>query len=201
MLSTKILGTGLLLLVLGLLSASSYSVGIVTEPMAFTIGAISAIIGVVTVVIGFLALAGGEFGKRDLMEAGDSAVFTVGLIRCMVAISVADNHLDDAEVVQIAKIYKHLTKTDIGADLIKQTADDMMESKSNIQDELVSIKPTLTKDLKEKIIIASLYILAADGEMDERELLMLDDIREGLGLPLKRVEKMKADFLSNMKVG
>lgn len=201
MISTKILGTGTTLLVCGVLSIGAFMFVFTTQPMFFTIGSFAAFVGFITMVLGFFSLAGGEFGKADLMEAGDSAVFTVGLIRCMLAISVADDHLDDTEIAQIRKIYKHLTKTDIGEDVVRETADAMMESGSKIQDELVSIKPTLTKDLKDKIIIASLYILAADGDMDERELLMLDDIREGLDMPLKHVERIKAKFLANMDVG
>lgn len=201
MISTKILGTGTLLLVLGVLSVGAYMFGFAADPLFFTLGSFAAFVGFVTMALGFFSLAGGEFGKRDLMEAGDSAVFTVGLIRCMIAISVADDHLDDTEIAQIAKVYKHLTKAEIGEDIIRQTANEMMESGCKIETELETVKPTLTKDLKEKLIVASLYILAADGDMDERELLMLDDIREALGLPLKRVEKMKAEFFANMKVG
>lgn len=196
MLSTKILGTGTVLLVLGVSGIGGFSFGFVNDPMALNAGIFLALIGFALMVSGFIALAGGEFGKRDLIEAGDSGVFTVGLIRCMVAISIADDHLDDTEITEIAKIYRHLTKTEISDDVIRQTADAMMEQGAKIEDELLIIEPTLTRDLKEKIIIASLYILAADDDMDERELLMLDDIREGLGLPLKRVEKMKADFLA-----
>ncbi len=201
MISTKILGLGTTLLIAGVLSIGAYLFGFTEDSLFFTLGSFASFVGFVTMVLGFFSLAGGEFGKKDLIEAGDSAVFTVGLIRCMVAISVADNHLDDSEILQIRKIYKHLTKTDIDTDTVRKTADEMMESGSKIEDELVSIKPTLTKDLKDKIIIASLYILAADGEMDERELLMLDDIREGLDMQLKHVEKMKANFLANMDIG
>lgn len=201
MISTKILGTGTVILVCGVLSVGAYLFGFTPDPMFFTFGSFAAFVGFVTMVLGFFSLAGGEFGKRDLIEAGDSAVFTVGLIRCMIAISIADDHLDSTEITKISKIYKHLTKADISVDVIRSTADEMMQSKSKIEDELETIKPTLTRDLKEKIIVASLYILTADGDMDERELLMLDDIREALGLPLKRVEKMKADFFAKMKIG
>lgn len=201
MISTKILGTGTTLLIIGVLSLGAYLFGLAEDPLFFTLGSFSAFVGFVTMVLGFFSLAGGEFGKKDLMEAGDSAVFTVGLIRCMIAISVADDYLDDTEILQISKIYKHLTKTEISDDVIRQTAADMQEIGFKIEDELETIKPTLNRELKEKIVIASLYILAADGDMDERELIMLDDIREALGISLKIAEAIKANFFANTNVG
>lgn len=201
MISTKILGTGTFFLIAGVCLIGAYLFGFIANSIIFSIGFFLTFVGFITMVMGFFTLAGGEFGKKHLMEAGDSAVFTVGLIRCMIAISVADDHLDDTEIVQMGKVYRHLTKTDIEPDVIRQMAAEMQDSGCDIQKELESIKPTLTKDLKEKLIIASLYILAADGDMDERELIMLEDIREALGVSLKKAEEIKAGFFANMTVG
>ncbi len=190
MLSTRVLGIGMLILVVGVVCAMSQN------PIAVQAGYLAIVLGAVVMILGFVSLAGGEFGKPDNIHSGDSAVFTVGLIRCMIAISIADGHLDDAEIEEIGKIYKHLTKTTISADVIRKAAAEMQASGAKIEDELANISPILNKELKRKIIIASLYILAADGEMDEGELIMLDDIRLGLAMPLAQVEKMKDEFLA-----
>jgi hypothetical protein len=44
------------------------------------------------------------------------------------------------------------------------------------------------------------YAVAADGDMDERELVMLDNIREGLNLSINHVEKIKTNFLSKREL-
>ena len=134
---------------------------------------------------------------KEGIREGDSAAFSIGLIRCMLAISIADDHLDDTEITQIAKIYHHLTTAEISEEIIRETAAEMQEYGIDIQKELRTVAPSLKAELKEKLIIASLYILMADGDMDEDELIMLDDIRLGLGVSLKQVDKIQKNFMKN----
>lgn len=196
MLSTKMLGIGTVIMIFGILIIGSHLFQFTTSPLAAILGSFIATGGFILMMLGFFSLAGGEFGKKDLLHAGDSSAFSVALIRCMVAISVADEHLDDTEITEIARIYKHLLKVDTNEDMIRNTAAEMQEHGVNIQDELKTVSKTLNKELKEKLIIASLLILAADGDMDEGELIMLDDIRLGLGMSLGQIDKIKENFLS-----
>ena len=73
----------------------------------------------------------------------------------------------------------------------------MMDSGVDIMTELRNTQASLDKESKDKIIIASLYILAADGVMDEGEELFLEDIRDGLKVPLARFNKIKKSFLAS----
>ena len=196
MLSTKMLGAGTIIMVLGVFLIGSYMFQFTTNPMASLVGLFMALGGFIFMMLGFFSLAGGEFGKKDLLHAGDSNAFSVALIRCMVAISIADDHLDDSEITEIARIYAHLLKVDTNEETIRNTAAEMQEHGVDIQAELKTTSKTLNKELKEKLITASLLILAADGDMDEGELIMLDDIRLGLGMSLGHIDKIKSNFLS-----
>ncbi|MGH1378681.1 MAG: TerB family tellurite resistance protein [Alphaproteobacteria bacterium] len=200
MLSTKMLGTGTIIMVLGVFLIGSYMFGFTTNPMASLTGWFMAFGGFIFMMLGFFSLAGGEFGKKDLLHAGDSSAFSVALIRCMVAISIADEHLDDSEITEIARIYKHLLKVETNEETIRNTADEMLEYGVDIKAELSTTSKTLNKELKEKLITASLLILAADGDMDEGELIMLDDIRLGLGMSLSKLNRIKAKFLSRREL-
>ncbi|PCJ99465.1 MAG: hypothetical protein COA45_05365 [Zetaproteobacteria bacterium] len=196
MFSTKLLGIGTVILLLGILVIGSHTFHFTTSPAAPIVGSFMAISGFILMALGFFSLAGGEFGKKDLLHAGDSSAFSVALIRCMVAISIADDHLDDTEITEIARIYKHLLQVETNEDMIRNTAAEMKEYGVDIQNELKTVSKTLNKELKGKLITASLLILAADGDMDEGELIMLDDIRLGLGMSLPQIDKIKENFLN-----
>lgn len=192
---TKILGTGITLLVLGLALIGMNILQFSANPLFFMVGAGLSILGGVAMVSAFIGIAGNEYIPREGIRAGDQTAFSVGLLRCMIAISIADDVLDDGEVTEIQRIYKHLTGASISAQVITETANQMMEEKAEIAAELSTMVKTLDKASKDKLIIASLYILAADGDMDDRELCMLDDIRQGLKLSINHVEKLKKNFL------
>lgn len=173
---------------------------IVTNPMIFTIGGIVVIIGLLVMFSGLFALFSYTFTPKKGLHADDSNAFSLGILRCMLAITIADGIIDDSEIVQTAKIYKHLTGNEISHELISETAHDMKEQGVDIAAELRTLAPTLDRPLKEKLVVASLYILMADDDMDEGELMMLDDIRMGLGMSLGKCEKIKKNFMKNREL-
>ncbi len=200
MVDAKILKYGLFLLIAGLAMVGSYMAEISGNPMLYTAGMISALIGLVLMGAGFLTIVGLEYMPKKGIRDGDKNVFTIALLRCMLAISIADDFLDDDEVIEIKKIYKHLTENEIPEQVVRDTAQEMIDAGTDIESELLAMVDTIDKIHKEKLVIASLYILAADGDMDSRELLMLDNIREGLGMSINQVEKIKKNFLSKREL-
>ncbi len=200
MVDAKILKYGLFLLVAGLAMVGGYMAELSQEPLLYTAGMICALIGVILMGAGFLTIVGLEYMPKKGIREGDKNVFTIALLRCMLAISIADNFLDDDEVIEIRKIYKHLTQAEIPEEVVRKTAQEMIDAGTDIESELLATAGTMDKDHKDKLVIASLYILAADGDMDERELVMLDNIREGLNLSINHVEKIKTNFLSKREL-
>ena len=77
-----------------------------------------------------------------------------------------------------------------------KTAEEMMAEGVDVEYELSTLEGALNKESKHKLIVASLYILAADGHMDEDEVAMLEFIREGLKLSRREVEGIKKNFLA-----
>ncbi|MFP4098073.1 MAG: TerB family tellurite resistance protein, partial [Alphaproteobacteria bacterium] len=181
MIGIKLLSLGMALLVIGLGCIAAHSMEMVEFSGLPVLGAAITVIGVGIMVAGIFATLGSAVGDhRRGIHAGDGAVFSVGLLRCMLAIIIADKHVDEAEIEQTARVYKHLTGTAMDKDTIRNTANALVEEGTDINTELQNIAPTLGKNPKKQIVIASLYILAADGHMDERELSVLENIREGL---------------------
>lgn len=203
MVSTKLLGVGTILFFIGVLGMGIHMFGLFQHMTVFTVASIMAGLGAFLIILSILSLSvgavGDTIGDFKGMHAGDSNVFSVGLLRCMLAITIADEHIDDTEIDQLQKVFKHLTGTPIDEEIIRYTAEEMManDTKTDIAKELKYVIPVLNNTLKKNMIIASLYILAADGDMDEDELLMLDEIREALRISIGACEKIKKEFFEN----
>ncbi len=196
MLGTKILGMALFLIVIGLGLMGAYFTQTLVNPIYMGAGSAMLALGLGLMIMSILALTGSEVFRKGGLHEGNANAFSLALLRCMLAISIADDVLDEDEVREIAKVYKHLTETEIDPQVIRDTAEEMKVTNTNIAAELEVIVDTIDKHHKDRIIMASLFILAADGDMDERELMMLDDIRLGLKLSINRVEKVKENFFA-----
>ncbi|GJL84898.1 MAG: hypothetical protein DHS20C02_06730 [Micavibrio sp.] len=187
---------GLLLCVFGVaIMVAKHYVDIPHVVTLFAFGAIT--VGGILFILGLLfsvfVHAKGEKGiHRD-----DAAVSAMALIRCMIATSIADDHLDDREIKTIAKIYTQLTGSPMNEETIRETADHMKQEGTDILGELANIKDIMDKDLKTKILKASLFILAADGVVNENEEYILEAIRRGLGISKMKFKGIKTKFLSS----
>ncbi|MCF8496569.1 MAG: TerB family tellurite resistance protein [Alphaproteobacteria bacterium] len=153
---------------------------------------------------GGIAFIGGLFHsvifqirRETSLHAQDGTVAAMALIRCMVAVSIADGHLDDREVNTIARIYRHLMKSPMEPETIRETARHMIQEGTDLRAEIHHVRNSLYKDLRRKILKACLHILAADGQIDAREEEMLELIRKGFRLPRKDLRRMKRKFLDS----
>ena len=132
-----------------------------------------------------------QIKSDEHIHRDDQTLAASALIRCMVAMSIADDHLDEREIRTIVKIYEQLIGNRIEDDVIRETAQYMQEEGIDLETELKTIRKSLPSELRRKILKASLYILAADGVMDAGEEKKLDEIRQGLGLSKSLLRSMK----------
>lgn len=196
----RIMATGIVILILGVLAIGLYQAQVLPNPLVMGGGSICLALGGFMVIFGLFGAAFMEFTPREGIHRGDTAIFSHTLIRCMIAITVADDVLEDDEVKAVRSLYKRVTGSEIGEAIVRDTAQEMMKSGVDIIAELKNTQSSLDKESKEKIIIASLYILAADGVMDEGEEMFLEDIRDGLKVPMGRFNKIKKDFLASRQL-
>ncbi len=201
MVSARFLGIGTLMFVIGILGIGGYMYGFFTDQRIIKTCIVIAFLGAACMIFSVVVIAGNAVNDQlddyKTLYAGDSNVYSVGLLRCMLAITIADGEIHNSEIKQLTKIFKHLTGSDIDEKSIMSTAKIMLEEGADIKTELETINPVLNKVLRKQMIVASLYVLTADGDMDDRELIMLDDIREGLGFSMGKCERIKKDFLRN----
>ncbi len=204
MVSIKFLGIGTAVFVCGILGIGAFMYGAYADQQIFKVSIIATFVGAAYMVFSFIIMFGGaisdQLGDHKTLHAGDSNVYSVGLLRCMLAITIADGKIEDSEIASLTKIYKHLTGSAVDEATVRYTAEGMLEQGTEIKTELETVRPVLNKMLRKQMVVASLYVLTADGDMDERELIMLDDIREGLGFSIGACERMKKNFLKNHKI-
>ena len=152
-------------------------------------------VGFVILLIGMINSFFSQVKKKDSIHHDDGTVAAMALIRCMIAMCIADEDLDEREIALIQKIYKQLMNSDMDKETILYAAQEMLEEEdTDIVSELARINDTLYDELRGKILKASLYILAADGEVDEREEEALELIREGLGYSKAKLQRAKDKF-------
>ena len=201
MTGTKISSLGIAILIPSLLCLMAFLTNITTNSLFSVLGGGGTVVGMGLFFLGFLGSVGKELGTGKGVNSANSGIFTSALLRSMLAVSIADNHLDDDEVSEIMRVYKHLTKDEISEEVVRATAEEMMGKGTQIFEELKLSAKMLNKDVKEKIIIACLYILAADGDMDPEEEVMLEAIQFSLNLSAGKVRKIKADFVKSKGLG
>lgn len=196
MLGSQKMTYGLLLCVVGaaILAGGQYKdLPEFSNYIGYGVLGVGALLFVLGILFGFVHQA--TDGRQ--LHHDDAAVSAMALIRCMIAVSVADGHLDDSEIATTAKIYRQLTGSAMDEQTIRDAADEMKAQGASVSEELANIKSILNGDLRRKIVKASLFILAADGHMDEKEEEILEDIRKGLGMSSMKFNAMKQKFLES----
>ncbi len=162
-------------------------------------------IGIALLVLGAIGFLSGlgllVYALRDPMgvHAQDANASFMALLRCMVAMSIADGQLDDEEIEGIVEVYETLTENELEPETVIEIAESMMGEELVLRKELENMRVVLTTDLKEKIVRASFYILAADGVVSAREKELLKEIRTGVGLSKARYLFLKREFIYEMK--
>ncbi len=168
----------------------------VTAAIAQQVAMAGLIVGLLIFVSGMLTSFLFQVKKKKSIHHDDGTIAATALIRCMIAICIADEELDEREIKMISKIYKQLMNTEMAEDEILYAAEEMQREETTIGEELAHINNTLYDDLRTKILKASLYILTADGSVDVREEQMLEEIRKGLKYSKGKLERAKKAFFA-----
>ncbi len=141
-----------------------------------------------------IILVGGDNNKNKL-HRDEGNIAAMAIIRSMIAVSIADNKLDDRETETILKTYEQLTGNQITSEYVENGAQDMLKNKTDIISELSNIRHSLNKTVKSQIIKASLYVLVADGKINQSEESKLEDICHGLGISMSEYKNIKKQIL------
>ena len=113
------------------------------------------------------------------------------LIHTMVLVSAADRDMTDAELLMIGEIVGHLPVfEDYDRNLLSQTAEDcavLLDNEGGLEATLELINGALPSKLKETAYALACDVAAADGDVQQEELKVLELLRHEL-----RIDRLTA---------
>ena len=109
------------------------------------------------------------------------------LIYTMVTVAEADSDISDDEITIIGDLVDHLPVFDeIGREQVAEMAvacSEMIGQPGGLDQVFAMIREALSPTLREAAYALACDVIAADRRLNRREIGMLDQVREGLGVP------------------
>lgn len=119
-------------------------------------------------------------------KAKFEAVFHTAIRRTMVKMCLADGVVDPEEVAVIRKVYAMLTDIELSEDDVREEIADAMTDPRTVKQYLEAGIGMFNLKAKELIVKSAFFVAAADGEFQEEEQKLLNNI--GAALQMTKVQ-------------
>ena len=106
----------------------------------------------------------------------------------MIMMMLADGHIDDEELIVVQKIINKFGHNDITKEELNKLIEDVQYKKEPIQKYLSKITPSLNEHGKEIIIKCGLAVAAADGNIDDSEINLIQDMAKTMEMSSSHVK-------------
>ena len=113
----------------------------------------------------------------------------------MIMMMLADGHIDDEELVMVQKIINKFGHNDITKEELNQLIEDVQYKKEPIQKYLSKITPSLNEHGKEIIIKCGLAVASADGNIDESEIALIQEMAKTMEMSSSHVKGIMQDIV------
>lgn len=104
-----------------------------------TLALIVLIAGCIIFVIGLVVMLFASVIPPEGTHEDDIYAPKIALIRCMVAMSISDNDLDDKEIQKIEQVFASLTDERIDSGMVREIAISMLEEETNTRNSMLKI--------------------------------------------------------------
>ena len=108
------------------------------------------------------------------------AEFHAAVKRTLALMSLADGHVDDAEVKTIADIYGSLTDRAVSEDEVRNEIEQARRDGRDVSQYLGTVGGMLNEHGKEMVVRAAVMVAAADGTFQDEEKVLLAGIAKAL---------------------
>lgn len=112
----------------------------------------------------------------------------------MIMMMLADGHIDDEELNMVQKIINKFGHNDITKDDLNKLIEDVQYKKEPIQKYLSKITPSLNEHGKEIIIKCGLAVAAADGNIDDSEITLIQEMAKSMEMSPSHVKGILQDM-------
>jgi tellurite resistance protein len=110
------------------------------------------------------------------------AIFMVAVKQMMIAICLADGVVDDGEVAQIQTIYERLTGARVSEQDLREEIAEIASRGAPLFDLIDHLIGQLNDHGRETAISSAYLIAAADGNVEESEMALLQEIAARMGM-------------------
>jgi len=128
------------------------------------------------------------------------AQYETAVRHVMIAMLLADGHVDDTEVAAVRKLFEELTKKPLEEKPLRDEIAEFSRSGATIDSVLSGFDGLLNDHGKEKVVEAAYLVAAADGVFDDSEMEMLAVIGKKLGLSVSHLRGLMATLSSGERV-
>lgn len=154
------------------------------KPGGFVVVAYGAVlVGGCQFLAGLFQLIGYKLKSPEGKAKAQAEASMTAILQAMLATSIADGEIQDAEVHTVATIYKKLFGGTVDPAWVRRTATEMLRNKFDVEEALSDKRSLIDPDLRPMVLKAACFVAAADGKIDSKETAILGSIAVALQMP------------------
>lgn len=121
------------------------------------------------------------------------SVYEKAMRHCMVMIMLADGEIDENEMVAVQKVINKFGHNDISIEELKAYVEEIETKPEPISTYLKKVTPSLNEHGKEIIIKCALAIAAADGNVDDSEIELINEMAKTMEMSTSHLNGIIAE--------
>jgi len=133
-----------------------------------------------------------DYNPNDQQNEFQS-VYEKAMRHCMVMIMLADGEIDENEMVAVQKVINKSGHNDISIEELKAYVEEIETKPEPISTYLKKVTPSLNEHGKEIIIKCALAIAAADGNVDDSEIELINEMAKTMQMSTSHLNGIIAE--------
>ena len=121
------------------------------------------------------------------------SVYEKAMRHCMIMIMLADGEIDENEMVAVQKVINKFGHNDISIEELKAYVEEIETKPEPISTYLKKVTPSLNEHGKEIIIKCALAIAAADGNVDDSEIELINEMAKTMEMSTSHLNGIIAE--------
>jgi len=121
------------------------------------------------------------------------SVYEKAMRHCMIMIMLADGEIDENEMVAVQKVINKFGHNDISMEELKAYVEEVQTKPEPISTYLKKVTPSLNEHGKEIIIKCALAIAAADGNVDDSEIELINEMAKTMEMSTSHLNGIIAE--------
>lgn len=140
-------------------------------------------------ITGLFQLIGYKLKSPEGKARAQAQASVTAVLQAMLATSIADGDINDAEVQAVAIIYKKIFGGTVERAWIQQTAADMRRNRFNVEEAISDKRSLIDPEIRPMVLKAACFVATADDKVNTKESATLGAI--AVALQMSRAESAR----------